>query len=686
MMKTLNSPFFAPLTLLGTLIVYLFTVCPTVYLGDSGELTAAAFCLGIPHNSGYPLYALLGKLFCLIPLGNIGFRMNLMSTSFALATIWLVYSIIVKWTRSGLAGFVGAWFLAFSPLFWFQTVSAEVYTLHAFFVALLLRVLLWWDKEKGFYRLVVLVFLTGLSFGNHLQTVMLAPGVLWVVLCGDRRALLNGKRFLVLSVFFVVALSVYLYLPIRTEAGAAIHWGDPNSWDRFIAHVSGRSHREVYVLSKGLWEYTIRGKEALLVIMTQFWGAVIISAYGWFKCTAKWRVFWILIVAWDLIYTIFLNTISLQITAFMLPTAIVVAILAGVGLARGLEKVKDLWAHRPAGKKIVEISCCLIPLFVLVFHFDLSNQSKNYTGYEWATNILRTPDEYSTLFLEGDNNLFPVLYLRVAERSREDLHLYDRQNIVFKIPYLGEASGVFSGGWSEYRALLEKEIIQRRERAGVFYAVFETNAIDLPGEYKFVPHGLIHQVVEAKELKNPHRIGNAWTFYGTESFFDKFSRDYLNREVCAHFLLRLGQYFFMTGDRNKGYRHLKRASTIGYDDRGIHGLIAFSFADEGLFEEARNEVERNAVYQTDASAIQNTWGCYYYKLGDYDKAVAAFKQATDLRPNQALYHKNLAFALMEEGKWADATRHFRKSLKLHGDQPDVMERMKELEVKDPSSK
>ena len=36
-------------------VVYLVTICPTVYLGDSGELTAAAFSLGIPHNSGYPL-------------------------------------------------------------------------------------------------------------------------------------------------------------------------------------------------------------------------------------------------------------------------------------------------------------------------------------------------------------------------------------------------------------------------------------------------------------------------------------------------------------------------------------------------------------------------------------------------------------------------------------------------------
>jgi len=42
---------------------YLLTLCPTVYVGDSGELTTAAATLGIPHPPGYPLYVLLGYAF-----------------------------------------------------------------------------------------------------------------------------------------------------------------------------------------------------------------------------------------------------------------------------------------------------------------------------------------------------------------------------------------------------------------------------------------------------------------------------------------------------------------------------------------------------------------------------------------------------------------------------------------------
>ena len=42
---------------------YALTACPTVYVGDSGDLITASYNLGVPHPSGYPLYMILGKAF-----------------------------------------------------------------------------------------------------------------------------------------------------------------------------------------------------------------------------------------------------------------------------------------------------------------------------------------------------------------------------------------------------------------------------------------------------------------------------------------------------------------------------------------------------------------------------------------------------------------------------------------------
>src|SRR5438552_2046632 len=43
--------------------VYLCTLAVSIVWGDSPELTAAAYNLGIPHPTGYPLYMLLSHAF-----------------------------------------------------------------------------------------------------------------------------------------------------------------------------------------------------------------------------------------------------------------------------------------------------------------------------------------------------------------------------------------------------------------------------------------------------------------------------------------------------------------------------------------------------------------------------------------------------------------------------------------------
>lgn len=272
--------------------VYLCTTSPVVYLGDSGEFTAAAFSLGIPHNSGYPLYSLIGKIFCMIPFGNAGFRMNLMSAFFSALTVSLAYTIILRITSSILSSVVAASFLAFTPLFWSQTVSAEVYPLHSFFVALMIRLLWWWDENRKFYRLLLFVFITGLSFGNHMQTVMFAPPVLYLIISRDKSVIFNFRRLIIISTLFILPLAIYLYLPIRTGAGAAIHWGDPDNIERFLAHVTAKAHRGAYVFSTGSTEYLSRLWEGLRVIGTQYGILLLLSIWGWLKLqSVRWKVF-----------------------------------------------------------------------------------------------------------------------------------------------------------------------------------------------------------------------------------------------------------------------------------------------------------------------------------------------------------------------------------------------------------
>ena len=87
------------LTFAIILAVYLFTLCPSIYLEDSAEYVTVAATLGIPHPPGYPLYVLLGKLFTFIPLGSLAWRVNLMSAFFGALTCAFFFLIMQKFFK-----------------------------------------------------------------------------------------------------------------------------------------------------------------------------------------------------------------------------------------------------------------------------------------------------------------------------------------------------------------------------------------------------------------------------------------------------------------------------------------------------------------------------------------------------------------------------------------------------------
>jgi len=243
------------LAFIGPLLAYLRTLSPTAYNLDSAELTTAAYRLGLMRATGYPLYILVGKLFSLLPVGDVGYRLNLMSAVFGALTVALVYRIALvlvgrpisfSLPRSGQAfGFEGlspkalalsaALCLGFSYYFWSQAVVAEVYTLHTALMAALILLLLRWRERSRPRLLAAIAGLYGLSFANHMATILLGPGLVAFVLMIAGRGTLRPRRLVPLALAFALGLSVYLYLPLRYLAAPAFNYvGHFDATGRFI--------------------------------------------------------------------------------------------------------------------------------------------------------------------------------------------------------------------------------------------------------------------------------------------------------------------------------------------------------------------------------------------------------------------------------------------------------------------
>jgi len=125
-----------------TFALYLRTLLPSVGVADTFEFQVVVPLLRVAHPTGYPLYVLLGKLFTLLPLGNVAWRVNLASAVFATAAVLVLYAIILRLTGRWLPALLAALALAFSFTFWSQAIVAEVYALHNLLVAIILWLLL----------------------------------------------------------------------------------------------------------------------------------------------------------------------------------------------------------------------------------------------------------------------------------------------------------------------------------------------------------------------------------------------------------------------------------------------------------------------------------------------------------------------------------------------------------------
>jgi hypothetical protein len=262
------------------LAIYIRSLAPGLLWGDSAEFQMAAWLGGFAHPTGYPLYLMLGWAWThLLPFGDPAFRMNLFSALWGAVAAGLVALLTMRLLRfvrgarlsgvgryevahlagaSRLIAFGVALVFIFTPTFWSQAVVAEVYTLHAAFVAaILLAVLIWGDRRlggdtRGAERLAyTAALLLGLSLAHHRSTILLIPGALLfaaIVLRSAGWTRPAARQIAIWLICLLAPLLLYLYIPLRAPhvpyytlplgAGESLPLYD-STLAGFLAHVSG---------------------------------------------------------------------------------------------------------------------------------------------------------------------------------------------------------------------------------------------------------------------------------------------------------------------------------------------------------------------------------------------------------------------------------------------------------------
>src|SRR5215212_8925712 len=228
-------------------ILYVGTLAPTVLpygapdTLDSPMLQAEVAVLGVGHPTGYPTYMMLTHLFTYLPFGDPAYLTNLASAVYGVAAVLVVYLAGLRLGRRAVAAASGALAFGLSGTFWSQAVIAEVYTLEALLVALvILFVLLWRDSRDGRY-LMLCAFLVGFSLTHHLTSVLLVLAMPAFVLLTDRRVFSRTRLMLKSLGLFLLGLLPLLYRPIRALMHAPLNEADPSTPWRLLLLVTGGS-------------------------------------------------------------------------------------------------------------------------------------------------------------------------------------------------------------------------------------------------------------------------------------------------------------------------------------------------------------------------------------------------------------------------------------------------------------
>jgi hypothetical protein len=429
------------------LLVYLQTLAPTIswahHGADGGDLITAAVTRGVPHPTGYPTYTLLGRLFLMIPWGDAARRLNLMSAFCGALAVGLLYLIVLSTLRLYRGSHVGlvqrlsaaaaALALAFSPLFWSQSLIAEVYTLNACLAGLVVYLVLRWIEERKVWLLGAAAFVHGLGMGNHVTIALLLPAL--VILVWPRREDLpltvEGAAAVVLP--FLLGLSVYAYLPIAAADHPPVNWGDPSTWRGFRWLVSGRLYRR-YFLGLPLQDvpYRLSAWSGLIVRQFGWWGFLI----GLAGCWAVWErstalgLFSTFLVLGYSAYAMGYDTSDSQVN--LIPALLLMALWLGWGLVLVVEAAVRLLGRNERWVRVLGVVLVLlVPALSVWGNFRSMDVSDAGEARAYGTDVLEGLEPNALLLSATDRHTFTVWYFRYAERIRTDVAVLDTQLLQF---------------------------------------------------------------------------------------------------------------------------------------------------------------------------------------------------------------------------------------------------------------
>jgi hypothetical protein len=493
---------------IASISLYLLTRGPSISWADgatdSGELAAAAYTLGVPHPTGYPLYMLAGWMVTHLPrVGEPAAALTLLSMlcgAIAAGLATMVVGILrggaepIMSTAAG--ALIGGLACATTTNFWTQAVVPEARTLALMLILGVTLTLLHSLQRNSRRALLVAWALWGVALAVHLMSLSLAPALVlatWFVARHDAQHTQASRwstAVLWLSglVALLPGLSLYAYLPLRAMAHPDLNWGDPQTLSRFIWVVDGQQYRGMMGLSPAAALPRIADRLAYLSGALGV-GVLLAGSLGFALLCLRYRTAGL--VLGSVCLASFLQSVMYSANAapmYMLPGEAILCATAGYLVAA-------IWPMQAARARQCAVGLGVVLLVsigvvrAITLTQSLMEQARYAPARTFARDALAGLPPRAVIMARGDEDTFALWYGQYALHLRPDVAVVNtsllawewyRDNLARQFPWLR-----WGGPWrsavdssAEDRVAIRESMLARATVG--LSPIYWTDPIDMP--------------------------------------------------------------------------------------------------------------------------------------------------------------------------------------------------------------
>ncbi|MFQ5444691.1 MAG: tetratricopeptide repeat protein, partial [Nitrospinales bacterium] len=549
------------------------------------------------------------------------------------------------------------------------------------------------EKEDVRY-LYTAALVYGISAGNHATVAFYLPAILVLFFCWNRED--SVRRLSTAILFFLVGLSVYLYLPMRSLAEPTFDWGNPETVERFLYHVTDRKdaathfsylqkESAVAAVSDSMftsiggsfsvfWEKSRQVVQSLLMDVSANLSPLVFLGFivGGFLCLRKnvpIFIFFLLVTGVNASFFV-----GWQRESYF-PSYLIACLWTSLFIFYVLSKDFRLpggallpWAWQKIEWKKLFVGLCLLMIpWTIAKNYYQVGRSDYYLGETFYKRVfLSQPDR--SIYVPG-MSWFNFNYHNDVTRLRDDVTSINAWDLLsddppsiltqkryadLKLP--DESNHRFDSqesSWNYFRDLIDANITERP-------IILEQNLI-LYERFPLVPRlrpykNLLLQVTSEESSSVSREEENDKAFEEFKSFLqDEIRKPGIGLDpewiIKPGFLVPSFAFYF----HDKGwYAQERDALRLGYDFLGQRGLdwqfkMVDNLIQDQLLDEARDRWEAMRAVFPDSYEVLLTEGMLENAEGNTALAIQLFQDASRQRMNHFRPHLEMAKAYLSMG-------------------------------------